>query len=137
MISSDQADIVVPELVGAAEATDILGLDHKMEFWRVRQGGKMEPAQDDLACGPIWARVDVERWAAGERHFERTPVPEMVGSAEFAGLLKVDKSTLYRWRKQGTVPAPDGGVANGPLWVRSKAQRFAGVLKHERAAVSA
>lgn len=106
----------------------MLGLEgspsvQKVRFSRLRDRGEfIEPAQE-LACGPMWAKSDVERWAAGERGFERVWVPELVGSAEVAQLLGVNKSTVHRRRSRVDdgphFPEPAQELENGPVWVRA------------------
>jgi hypothetical protein len=51
-----------PQIVGAAEAAGIAGIT-RTYFTVLRTRGQVPEPQVMLACGPIWKRSVIERWA--------------------------------------------------------------------------
>jgi hypothetical protein len=66
---------VVPQIVGVAEAAEVMGWDKRRVITYLDRGQFPEPLTS-LASGRIWLREDVERFAGSwrERH-TRPPVP--------------------------------------------------------------
>ena len=63
--------VVVPEdLVGVAEAAEILGVGRQQVHRLSRRNDFPEPLAE-LKSGKIWRRADVERWAM--EHADRRP----------------------------------------------------------------
>jgi predicted site-specific integrase-resolvase len=54
------------ELVGAAEAAEILGVKVP-QITRWRRAGKMPPPVEELRATYVWLRTDVEQMAASRR----------------------------------------------------------------------
>lgn len=53
----------MPEhLVGIAEIADLLGVS-RTRVHQLRSEGAIPEPYDILAMGPVWLRVDIERWA--------------------------------------------------------------------------
>jgi hypothetical protein len=60
------------DLVGIAEVAAIAGESRsKIRVWRVR--GHLPPPITELACGPIWHKQDIVKWA---REFRPHPHPK-------------------------------------------------------------
>jgi predicted DNA-binding transcriptional regulator AlpA len=57
---------VVPELVGVAEAAEILGWDKRRIFTYISRSSFPEPVAM-LASGRVWRRDDIEEYARGRR----------------------------------------------------------------------
>ena len=59
---SDERKVMNVELVGSAEAAEILGVEGpRVNRWR--KSGVMPVPVAELRCGPIWLREDVEALA--------------------------------------------------------------------------
>lgn len=128
-----------PEVVGAQEAAQILGVEvGRISRWR--KGGKMPPVAAQLKSGPLWHRRDVELLAKEGRWSGRRPRPvDALGLHEVSELLGgVDKSQIGRWRREGRFPEPwldtrkkgtpwkpGRGLASTPLWDRRSVEAFA------------
>ncbi len=69
---------VIPQVVGVAEAAEILGWDKRRVVTYIDRGSFPEPITA-LASGRIWLREDVESYAA-EWHARRATRPEKVRS---------------------------------------------------------
>jgi len=53
------------DLVGLAEVAQVLDIPRSTaRVWRLR--GHLPPPLTELACGPIWHRKEIEKWAANE-----------------------------------------------------------------------
>ncbi|MET0604206.1 MAG: hypothetical protein ABW167_19635 [Baekduia sp.] len=116
---------MVLDVVGAAEAAQIL----KVEVPRItrwREAGKMPPTVARLKATPLWRFEDIEIlrannvWKVSYTRSGRQPRQLAVaGLSEAAELLKVDKSQIGRWRREGrfVVPALDKRPAGAP-WKR-------------------
>lgn len=148
---------VILDVVGATEARQILSVElQRISRWR-KQGRLVTPYVQ-LGLGPVWVRDDVVRakgfsgpyapvpdqfngsdgawrkalqaWCS-EFGFTMPPVePPLLGTAEAAGLLTVDKSQIARWRNRPTksgpaFPEPAVKIVAGPLWTRTAIQKFA------------
>jgi len=62
---------VVPELVGVAEAAEILGWDKRRIFTYISRNSFPEPVAM-LASGRVWIRDDIEAYARGRGTARRT-----------------------------------------------------------------
>ena len=112
-----------PDLVGAAEAAEILGVEVP-RITRYRKAGKMPlVAVEGLAAGPVWFRSDVEAMRDERKVTARAPL-DLLGTSEVAALLAVDKSQIGRWRRAGRFPSPLVEVRSGPLWARDVITAF-------------
>lgn len=117
------------EVVGAREASAILNVElQRISRWR--KTGKLPPPYADLALSPVWVRADIERLAEDGTlsSFAHPPdPPQLMGTAEVAAFLGVDKSRVARWRNSDRVkfPLPDTAIVAGPLWARSSIEAFA------------
>ena len=69
---------VVPQIVGVAEAAEIMGWDKRRVVTYLDRGQFPEPLTS-LASGRIWLREDVEQYAAEWRR--RHPRPAQFGAA--------------------------------------------------------
>jgi len=69
---------VVPQIVGVAEAAEIMGWDKRRVVTYLDRGQFPEPLTS-LASGRIWLREDVDRYAAEWR--ERHPRPATFGAS--------------------------------------------------------
>jgi hypothetical protein len=47
------------------DIAEVLGVSHQRMHQIYKQGGLPEPARRD-AIGPLWERVDIEKWARAE-----------------------------------------------------------------------
>jgi hypothetical protein len=115
------------DLVGVAEAAEILSRPpSRVKRWQA--SGKMPVPVAEPRSTPVWHREDVEALRDGATTFpEREKLP-LIGFGEVAELLRVDRSTVGRWRRAGTFPDPDYELRSGPLWMQDR------VLAHQRAA---
>jgi hypothetical protein len=44
---------------------------------------------------------------------------DVVGIAEVAVMLDINRATVRSWQLRGHLPAPDAELASGPIWRRS------------------
>jgi len=44
----------------------------------------------------------------------------LVGTAEAAEILGVERPRIAKWRRNGVIPAPLADTASGPIWLRSQ-----------------
>lgn len=118
--------------VGSAEAQTILQTNApQIVRWR-RRGGVLPPTVAVLKATPIWLRTHVEQLASaraagdGPPAYEPLPkpLPRIVGTAEAADILGVDKSQIGRWVRGGRFPEPLQRLAAGPIWERTTIVRF-------------
>jgi hypothetical protein len=58
-----------------------------------------------------------EKRANGTRRRRKLP---LVGTAEAAEILGVERPRIGRWKKSGVLPEPVAEVAAGPIWYRSQ-----------------
>ena len=56
---------------------------------------------------------------------ERMQLPAVVGIAEVAQRLQVERSTVDQWRRRGVMPAPDWPLEGGPVWLWETVRRWA------------
>jgi hypothetical protein len=49
---------------------------------------------------------------------KRTPKLDLVGTAEAAELLDVERPRIGRWVKSGVMPEPVARLASGPVWLK-------------------
>lgn len=125
----------VPDVVGTAEAAQILGVKPPM-ITRWRKSGRMPPPVAELAATVVWLKTDVQARSRGTGEFEKPdPVP-FVGLSEVADMLKVDKSQVGRWRRTNVFPEPRVQLASGPLWFRSDIHRFTPPAERRRKAAA-
>lgn len=126
------------DVVGAREAADILGVElQRISRWR--KAGKLPPPYADLALSPVWVTVDImrvrdeadRRGSVPDLDLSKWPAPPdpppLLGTAEVAAFMAVDKSRVARWRSNPKVdfPRPSKTIAAGPLWSRPDIERFA------------
>jgi predicted site-specific integrase-resolvase len=111
------------EFVGASEAADLLGV-RVGQITRWSHSGKMPTPAAELAATKVWHRTDIEAMAREEAPSRPRRI-SLVGTAEAAELLEVNKSQIGRWRRAGTFPEPVAQLASGPLWKREQITRFA------------
>ena len=126
-----------PDVVGTAEAADILGVEvPRITRWRI--GGKMPKWAAWTAATPVWHRADIEamRDRAGRDNTADLPfsgVLDLVGTAECSEIIDVNKSQIGRWRRAGQFPEPcldrrsdaePAGLKGGPLWWREDVRAF-------------
>lgn len=113
------------DLVGTAEAADILGFE-KSRVGRYARSGKMPKPVAELHATKVWRARDVEnlRDAIAE-HGERGTQPPthsrplaLVGTREAAELLGVERTRIGRWRKSGYMPEPLVELHATPVWHR-------------------
>ncbi len=125
------ADETITDVVGATEAHEILGVElQRISRWR--KAGKLPPPYCDLRLSPVWVRADIVRLAkTGDFNGATKPpaVPPLMGTAEVAVMLDVDKSQVARWRsrpnKHGPrFPEPVARIKAGPLWLRRDITAF-------------
>lgn len=111
------------DLVGVAESAEVLAKPtSRVKRWQA--SGKMPAPVAELRSGPVWFREDVAALRDGATVFpERAAVP-LLGLAEVAVLLRVDKSQIGRWRRAGVFPAPAYALRAGPLWMRDDVVGF-------------
>lgn len=57
---------------------------------------------------------------ATEQKFKSYKSIDVVGTAEAAEILKVERPRIGRWRKQGKMPAPVAELAATPVWYRKQ-----------------
>lgn len=73
---------VLPEMLGAAEAAELLGVS-KQRLTQLRKSGRFPNPMIELAAGPVWDRAAVERFLA---EWERQPGrPRVRQAAEASG----------------------------------------------------
>ena len=54
---------VMPEhLMGQTEIADLLGVS-RQRAQQLYRDGLLPPVYDTLAMGPVWLKVDIEKWA--------------------------------------------------------------------------
>lgn len=76
-----------------------------------QSGGSVDPGQD----------------AEGMVH------PEMLmGLAEVAAFLRIEKQRIARYRESGVIPEPVATVQSGPLWIESQIAPVAAVVEARR-----
>jgi hypothetical protein len=130
---------LILDVVGAKEAHEILRVElQRISRWR--KAGKLPLPYADLALSPVWVRADIEQLMTHDAVelgpaltvFAFTPPPDpppLLGTAEVAAFLSIDKSQIARWRSGKTArvefPKPDAQIAAGPLWSRPTIERFA------------
>lgn len=49
---------------------------------------------------------------------------DLVGTKEAAELLRVDRTTVSRWKRAGYLPRPFAELATGPVWLRPVLEAF-------------
>lgn len=124
-----------PDVVGTNESALIM----EVELPRIRRMTKerrMPKPAVVLKATPVWHREDVEAIARGEKPNGSRPLA-LVGLAEAAALLEVDKSQIGRWRRARKFPEPaldkrptgqkwkpGSGLAATPLWWRRDIMDF-------------
>jgi hypothetical protein len=123
---------VITDVVGAQEAHQILGVElQRISRWR--KSGRLPPPYADLRLSPVWVRRDIERVRDTGEIDGYTPPPDeapLLGTAEAARMLAVDKSQIARWRARPTksgppFPEPVTRIKAGPLWKRADVEAFA------------
>lgn len=92
-----------------------------------------EDEQDVTSMAPFY-REDIRQWAA-EKHakgvkqvritslLERLTAAHgdtLVGTAEAAEILRVERPRIAKWRRSGVIPPPLADTASGPIWLRSQ-----------------
>lgn len=112
------------DVVGTAEAAEMLGVA-TTGITRWRKAGRMPTTAAELAATPVWWREDVERVKRGEDFRPDVERLDVVGTAEVAELLGVDRSQIGRWRRNGQFPEPAHRLAAGPFWYRSDVAKLA------------
>ena len=108
-----------PNVVGAAEAAEILGVV-VTSVTRLKKNGKMPALAADLAATPVWHRKDIERLANTGKIATTAKPLDLMGTAEAAKLIDVDKSQIGRWHRAGKFPEPAIQLAAGPVWWREQ-----------------
>jgi hypothetical protein len=53
---------------------------------------------------------------------DRLPLDDdtLVGTAEAAEILRVERPRIAKWRRNGVIPTPLADTASGPIWLRSQ-----------------
>lgn len=111
------------DLVGVAEAAEVLGKPtSRVKRWQA--SGKMPVPVAELRSGPVWFREDVVALRDGATEFPPRALVRLLGLAEAAELLRVDKSQIGRWRRAGVFPEPAYVLRAGPLWMRDNVVGF-------------
>lgn len=64
--------------------------------------------------------------------FRQVQKLELVGTAEAAKILDVERPRISRWRRRGLLPEPVAEVASGPIWLRSQIEDAIGVRELHR-----
>lgn len=57
---------------------------------------------------------------SSERLVQEVRSAELLGTAEAAELLGVERPRIGRWRKVGIMPEPVADLKSGPVWLRSQ-----------------
>lgn len=63
------------------------------------------------------------------RHVQKL---DLVGTAEAAKILDVERPRIAKWRRLGLLPEPVAEVASGPIWLRSQIEEAIGVRELRR-----
>jgi hypothetical protein len=90
-----------------------------------------DQAQDTVSMAPLFGDVRdwlVEKAEKGVKQvritsvIDRLPVPgdTLVGTAEAADILGVERPRIAKWRRNGVIPTPLADTASGPIWLRSQ-----------------
>jgi hypothetical protein len=66
----------------------------------------------------IWAYATKKEATAAARERNTTPLYDLVGTAEAAKILDVERPRIGRWKKTGLLPPPILELATGPIWLR-------------------
>lgn len=111
-----------PDVVGASEAAEILGVE-KQRISRWRDSGRLPEPAADLRSTPVWRRTTIETIARGDSARTEAML-NLLGVAEAAAMLGVDRSQIGRWRRAGRFPAPVLELAAGPLWWVEQIEEF-------------
>lgn len=70
---------------------------------------------EDMGVKPQEAKKQATA-AARERNLQ--PLYDLVGTAEAAEILTVERPRIGRWKKTGVLPPPILELATGPIWLR-------------------
>jgi predicted DNA-binding transcriptional regulator AlpA len=97
--------------LGGAECTDVAGWEPL-----ANQGG---PSEGEEWCSRALARAEHRRTELIMNTSAVLDVPELLTTAEVAALLKVNRSTLSRWRSAGAGPRVTWLTANIPRYQRA------------------
>lgn len=73
---------------------------------------------------------DEARREAGLRNDE--PLYDLVGTAEAAEILDVERPRIGRWKRQGLMPMPITELATGPIWLRKDIEALKGEREQRR-----
>lgn len=111
-----------PNVVGAAEAAEILGVEvQRISRW---QSSNKLPEALELAATPVWHTATIEAVARGARANGKPP-RDLVGTSEAAAICGgVNKSQIGRWRRAGKFPEPCKELKAGPLWWAADVEKF-------------
>lgn len=113
-----------PNVVGTAEAAEILGKVVQVVSRYAKEGRMPEPAAE-LAATPLWHRRQIERLAEGGKVSGKARPLDLVSTKEAAVILDVDRSQIGRWRRAEKFPEPCAVLSAGPLWWREQIVEFA------------
>lgn len=124
-MASVTVEAPILDVVGAAEASEILGVElGRISRWLA--SGKLPVPYSRPKCSPVWVRADIEAIAAGAPiESATTPPPDapLLGASDVADLVGVNKSQISRWRKDAPrkgppLPPPATNIKAGDLWSR-------------------
>lgn len=133
------ADDADGPFVGADEVRQLMGVNDLSRVTRWYKAGRLPPPYARPKCGPVWFKEDIEAALARDRagRFDESlrfhePPDELpiLGVAEVAELLSVDKSQIGRWLREPPkspplFPDPMQKIVAGRLWWPEDILRFA------------
>lgn len=117
----------IPDLVGPAEAAEILGVTRPRVWQLDKQTARFPEPVARAAAGSVWARADVEAYltttSADERPASQHPPIDLIGYQEVGDLLDVRPNKITRAIERPGFPPPIARVKFGPLWRRQDVLR--------------
>lgn len=111
----------VPDLVGPAEAAEILGVTSG-RVSQLRHDPSFARPVAVLAAGPVWARADVE--TCRSPHPSQHPPLDLAATTEGADLFDVESGRFGHIARLPGFPAPIATLKLGRVWARSDLMDF-------------